>query len=164
MLRRAAEKNTVLAHREVAADMMDLPFADGAFDKTVSVTALEFIADARRAVAELFRVTNRGGIVVVATLNRLSPWADRRLEDARHDRSSVFNRVVFRSPAELLALAPVAGVCRTAVHFGKDDPPAEWERIEPEGHGSKHAPPPARESERVGSWSAVLPWMMPMPR
>ena len=137
MLRRAAEKNAALARRGVAADMTHLPFGDGAFDKTVSVTALEFIADARRAVAELFRVTKPGGIVVVATLNSLSPWADRRLADARLDRSSVFNRVVFRSPAELLALAPAAGVCRTAVHFGKDDPPADWERIEPEGLGSE---------------------------
>ncbi len=137
MLRRAAEKNAVLASRAVAADMLHLPFGDCAFDKTVSVTAIEFIADAKRALAELFRVTKWGGIVVVATLNSLSPWADRRLEDARHDRSSVFNRVFFRSPAELIALAPVAGVARTAVHFGKDDPPADWERIEREGRGSE---------------------------
>ena len=117
--------------------MTHLPFADEVFDKSSSVTAIEFIADAGRAVAELFRVTKRGGIVVVATLNSLSPWADRRLADARHDRSSVFNRVFFRSPAELLGLAPVAGVTQTAVHFGKDDPPAAWERIEREGRGSE---------------------------
>ena len=137
MLRRAAERNATLASRGVAADMAHLPFGDNAFDKTVSVTAIEFIADAKRAVAELFRVTKRGGIIVVATLNSLSPWADRRLADARHDRSSVFNRVVFRSPAELLALSPVPGICRTAVHFGKDDPPTDWERIEREGRGSE---------------------------
>ncbi len=137
MLRRAAEKNAALASRAVAADMLHLPFGDCAFDKTVSVTAIEFVADAKRALAELFRVTKRGGIVVVATLNSLSPWADRRLEDARHDRSSVFNRVFFRSPAELIALAPVAGVARTAVHFGKDDPPADWARIERDGRRSE---------------------------
>jgi ubiquinone/menaquinone biosynthesis C-methylase UbiE len=133
MLRRAAEKNAALAGQEVAADMMHLPFGDCGFDKTVSVTALEFIPDAPRAVDELFRVTKRGGIVVVATLNSLSPWADRRLADARHDPGSVFNRVVFRSPAELLALTPVTGICRTAVHFGNDDSPADWARIEREG-------------------------------
>jgi len=139
MLRRAVAKHPGLAGRSVAADMLHLPFGDSVFDKTVSVTAVEFIADAERAVAELFRVTKPGGIVVVATLNSLSPWADRRLEDARHDRSSVFNRVFFRSPAELLALAAAAaaGAARTAVHFGKDDPPADWERIEREGRGSE---------------------------
>jgi ubiquinone/menaquinone biosynthesis C-methylase UbiE len=137
MLRRAAEKNAALAGREVAADMTTLPFGPEVFDKAVSVTALEFIANAKRAVAELFRVTRPGGIVVAATLNSLSPWADRRLADAQRDPESVFNRVIFRSPAELLALAPVAGICRAAVHFGKDDPPAEWERIEREGRGSE---------------------------
>jgi ubiquinone/menaquinone biosynthesis C-methylase UbiE len=137
MLHQAAEKTAALAGRGVAADMTHLPFGDGAFDKSVSVTALEFIVDAGRAIGELFRVTKRGGIIVVATLNSLSPWADRRLADARNDRSSVFSRVFFRSPAELLALAPVAGACRTAVHFGKDDPPAEWGRIERENCGSE---------------------------
>jgi len=137
MLRRAAGKNEALAQRLVAADMENLPFRDCAFDKTVSVTALEFIAGAGRAVAELFRVTKRGGVIVVATLNSLSPWALQRRENARHDPESVFNRVIFRSPAELLAAAPVAGICRTAVHFAKDDNPAELERIEREAQGSE---------------------------
>ncbi len=135
MLRRAAATNAALAGRQVAADMVSLPFRDGVFDKSVSVTALEFIADAARAVAELFRVTRPGGTVVVATLNSLSPWAARRREDARHDAGSVFNQVFFRSPAELLATAPVPGLCRTAVHFTKDDDPAAFDRIEQEGQG-----------------------------
>ena len=135
MLRRAAATNAALAGRLVAADMAHLPFADGVFDKTVSVTAIEFIADAKRAVAELFRVTKPGGVIVAATLNSLSPWAERRLADAQRDQSSVFNRVIFRSPAELLAAAPVPGVCRTAVHFAKDDDPADLDRIEQEGQG-----------------------------
>jgi ubiquinone/menaquinone biosynthesis C-methylase UbiE len=101
------------------------------------VTAIEFIADAGRAVAELFRVTKRGGVIVVATLNSLSPWALQRRENARHDSESVFNRVIFRSPADLLAAAPIAGIFRTAVHFTKDDPPAARERIEREGQGSE---------------------------
>lgn len=135
MLRRAAQKDGSLARRVVAADMLNLPFRDGVFDKSVSVTAVEFIADGRAALNELFRVTKPGGIVVVATLNSLSPWADRRREDARHNSASVFNRVYFRSPAELLALAPVPGEARTAVHFGKDDPPSAWERLERQGQG-----------------------------
>ncbi|MHB8770020.1 MAG: class I SAM-dependent methyltransferase [Syntrophales bacterium] len=135
MLRRAAQKDASLTHRVVAADMLTLPFRDGVFDKTVSVTAIEFIADARAAVGELFRVTKPGGTVVAATLNSLSPWADRRREDARRDGSSVFTRVFFRSPAELLALAPVPGEARTAVHFGKEDPPSAWERLERQGQG-----------------------------
>lgn len=138
MLRRAKERAAschCLWGLWAAADMVHLPFADGTFDKTVSVAALEFIADARRAVAELFRVTRPGGVVVAATLNSLSPWADRRLADARRDPASIFRRVVFRSPAQLMEAAPVAGVVRTAIHFGKDDNPGEFDRIERAGRG-----------------------------
>lgn len=135
MLRWAQAKNEALFSRMVAADMTLLPFTDGVFDKTVSITALEFIEDEKRAVAELFRVTKPGGTVVVATLNSLSPWAIRRRERARQDRESLFNRVFFRSPAQLLAAVSVPGIVRTAVHFGKEDDPAELDRIEYEGRG-----------------------------
>jgi ubiquinone/menaquinone biosynthesis C-methylase UbiE len=137
MLRWAQSKNEAFSPGMVTADMALLPFADGVFDKTVSVTALEFIEDEKRAVTELFRVTKPGGIVVVATLNSLSPWANRRRENARQDRGSIFNRVIFRSPAQLLDAAPVSGIVRTAVHFGKEDDPAELDRIEHEGRGGE---------------------------
>ena len=119
----------------VAADMTELPFADRAFDKTVSVAALEFVADEKRAVAELFRVTRPGGVVVVATLNSLSPWAARRSANARRDPESIFNRVFFRSPSQLLAATTMPGIVRTAVHFGKKDDPATFDRSEREGEG-----------------------------
>jgi ubiquinone/menaquinone biosynthesis C-methylase UbiE len=135
MLRRAMDKGEIPGGRGVVADMSRLPFADGIFDKTVSVAALEFITDEKRAVAELFRVTRPGGVVVVATLNSLSPWAVRRRAKARRDPESIFNRVFFRSPEQLLASAPFGGMVRTAVHFGEGDDPAELERIEREGQG-----------------------------
>jgi ubiquinone/menaquinone biosynthesis C-methylase UbiE len=135
MLRRAQGKAGARVFRGVTADMTTLPFRDGVFDKAVSVTAVEFIVDEKRAVAELFRVTKRGGAVVVATLNSLSPWAARRRGDAERDPHSIFNRVVFRSPAQLLAATPGEGIVRTAVHFGKDDPPEAWHRIEQAGRG-----------------------------
>ncbi len=135
MLRWAEIKTGAFSHRVVTADMTLLPFDDGVFDKTVSVTALEFIEDEKKAVAELFRVTKPEGIVVVATLNSLGPWAVRRRENALQYRESIFSRVIFRSPAQLLAAAPVPGIVRTAVHFGKEDDPAELDRIEREGQG-----------------------------
>ena len=107
----------------VLGDMLRLPFGDGAFDKSVSVTALEFIADGQRAVGELFRVTRPGGLVVVATLNSLSPWAARRRAKTARGERHVLEGAFYRSPAELLACAPVPGVARTAIHFLKDDDP-----------------------------------------
>jgi ubiquinone/menaquinone biosynthesis C-methylase UbiE len=116
-----------------AADMLRLPFADAAFDKAVSVTAIEFIEDAEAAVAELFRVTRSRGVVVAATLNSLSPWASRRKETASKDSGSIFAKAVFRSPDEMRVLAPVAGRVRTAVHFQKGDDPRKAKAIELEG-------------------------------
>ena len=126
----------VPSYAGVAADMTALPFADCSFDKSVSVAALEFVADEKRAVAELFRVTKPGGAVVVATLNSLSPWAARRSANARRDPESIFNRVFFRSPAQLLAATSVPGIVRTAVHFGKEDDPATFDRSERDRRGA----------------------------
>jgi len=149
MLLCSGEKGQALYYSGVTADMATLPFADRSFDKSVSVAALEFVADEKRAVAELFRVTRPGGVVVVATLNSLSPWAARRSANARRDPESIFNRVFFRSPAQLLAAAPVPGIVRTAVHFGKEDDPATFERREREG-----------EERRTGAFVAAR-WLKP---
>ncbi len=119
MLRYGVRKPGLGGMLTAVADMRRLPFGDGSFDKTVSITALEFVADGRRAVQELLRVTRKGGRMVIATLNRLSPWADRRRKDARQDPDSVFRHVNFRSPDELSLLVGLDGDIRTAIHFDK---------------------------------------------
>lgn len=122
MLQKAVKKCSFLPFAGVAGDIMSLPFPDESFDKAVSVTALEFIHDARTCVDELFRVTKRGGLVVVATLNSLSPWAERRRQKAGRQKT-IFSTAIFRSPDELLSLAPVQGIVKTAVHFPADADP-----------------------------------------
>jgi ubiquinone/menaquinone biosynthesis C-methylase UbiE len=132
MLLRALEKTKGYAFKGVFADMTRLPFLENAFDRVVSVTALEFIEDGKGAVGELFRVAKKGGLIVVATLNSLSPWADRRRAEAQKGHS-LFEKAIFRSPDELRALAPVNGIIRTAIHFKKEDDPAHAPEIEKEG-------------------------------
>jgi ubiquinone/menaquinone biosynthesis C-methylase UbiE len=132
MLSRAAKKSGGYSFQAVLADISFLPFQESAFDKVVSVTALEFIEDAKGAMEELFRVTRKGGRIVVATLNKLSPWADRRRAEAGKGHP-LFKKAMFRSPIELLALAPVKGVIRTAIHFRKEDDPAHAPEIERQG-------------------------------
>jgi SAM-dependent methyltransferase len=44
-----------------------LPYRDGAFDTVVTVSTLEFVPDVAAAVAELVRVTRRGGRLVIVT-------------------------------------------------------------------------------------------------
>jgi len=132
MLSRAAQKTGGYHFEAVLADISSLPFQENAFDKVLSVTALEFIEDAKGAMEELFRVTKKGGRIAVATLNSLSPWAERRKAEAKKGHP-LFKKAIFRSPDELLALAPVNGVTKTAVHFQKEDDPSQALEIEKEG-------------------------------
>ncbi len=134
MLMRVVQKAKEHPFQPLLADMLSLPFQGDSFDKAVSVTALEFIKDAKDAVRELFRVTRRGGIIVVATLNSLSPWASLRRAQAKKGHS-LFKEAIFRSPDELRSLAPVDGLIRTAIHFQKDDKPDRVPGIEYEGQG-----------------------------
>ena len=130
MLVRATNK--IMPFLSVQGDMRKLPFADDSFDKAVSITALEFIEEAKIAVKEMFRVTKPGGIIVVATLNSLSPWADRREEKGKKGHP-IFKHTVFRSPEEMAGLSPVQGMIRTAIHFKKDDSLERAPEIEMKG-------------------------------
>ncbi len=47
------------------SDATHLPYPDDSFDAAVSTQVYEYIADVRQALAELYRVTRRGGRVVV---------------------------------------------------------------------------------------------------
>ena len=110
--------------------MLQLPFPDGIFDKSVSITALEFIEDAKTAMNELFRVTRSGGSVIVATLNSLSPWAVRR---SQKTEDHLLANAIYRSPSDLLELAGLEGVAETAVHFMNNDEPENAKMVEREG-------------------------------
>ena len=132
MLRHALTKCPGQTFQSVIGDMRRLPFADDSFHKAVSITAIEFIQDARIAVEELFRVTKPGGFIVVATLNSLSPWAKRRKAAAKKGHP-LFRHAIFRSPDEMKGLSPVEGIVHTAIHFEKNDDPDIAPKIENSG-------------------------------
>ncbi len=136
MLNSAVRKCRFLPFSPVAGDMGCLPFPDESFDKSISLTALEFIEDGKQAVSELFRVTKRGGVVVVATLNSKSPWAERRKQEAGK-RKTIFSSAIFRSPEEMLDLSLLPGIVKTAVHFSKDADPEAAIDIERAGRKKK---------------------------
>ena len=133
MLRRASDKAGGAPFTPVRGDMRHLPFCENCFDRTVSVTAIEFIEDAGPAVAELFRVTRPGGLIVVASLNSLSPWAVRRREAAKKSHE-IFAHARFRSPAEMAALSPCPALTMTAIHFQKQDDPERAKELEARGN------------------------------
>ena len=130
MLVRAKAKTGGYPFQTFQSDILRLPFKNNPFDKTISVTAIEFIENAKTAIEELFRVTRRGGTIVVASLNSLSPWAGRRKSMKDHP---LFKKAIFRSPDELLSLVPIQGTAKTAIHFRKEDDPERAREIEREG-------------------------------
>jgi ubiquinone/menaquinone biosynthesis C-methylase UbiE len=132
MLRLAEKKFKEYPFHAISGDMTSLPFKDCSFDKVVSITAIEFIPDAKRTVDELFRVAKKGGIIVVATLNSLSLWAVRRTEEGKRGHA-IFSKAIFRSPDELRSLADVEGIVRTAIHFQNGEDPGRAMEIEREG-------------------------------
>ncbi len=137
MLTGALHGMKTLPFYPVQGNMTGLPFRDNSFDKTVSITALEFIEDAQKAVNELFRVTRPGGLVVVATLNSLSPWAVRRDEKSRRGETHILKNAFYRSPTDLLSLSDIEGETGTAVHFLKDDEPVKAAEMEKENRPKK---------------------------
>ena len=150
MLIQARKKLKDFPFQILLADMLNLPFRKSSFDKVISITALEFIEDAKVAVRELFRVTRNGGTVVVATLNSLSPWASKRIAEAK-ERRSIFEKAIFRSPDDLCLLAPAKGEVKTAIHFQKEDDLEKAVRIEREGQ---------RKNLNTGAFVAVS-WVKP---
>lgn len=120
MLRKAMDKTGQSGFTGICADMCALPFADNSFDKVLSMTAIEFVEDAKKAIDELDRVAKKAGTIVVTTLNSLSPWAKRRRNTAKkgHD---LFEKIFFRSPDEMRSLVPANPVIKTAIHFQKQD-------------------------------------------
>jgi ubiquinone/menaquinone biosynthesis C-methylase UbiE len=133
MLRRALTKCKGRTFQSVIGDIRRLPFADASFHKAISITAIEFIQDARIAVEELFRVIKPGGFIVAATLNSLSPWAQRRKAAAQKGHP-LFRHAIFRSPDEMKGLSPVEGIVQTAIHFEKNDDPDMAAKIEKSGN------------------------------
>lgn len=120
MLKRAALKGEDKPFSVIEGDMRQLPFRDGCFDKTVSITALEFITEAKEAIGELFRVTRPGGVVVVATLNSESPWAERRQAKTQKGQRHVLENAYYRNGKELLGFSAYPGMTKSVVHFNKD--------------------------------------------
>ena len=145
MLKKAVNRMGSTSFTGLCADMYALPFLGNSFDKVFSMTAIEFVPDAERAIAELDRVTRKGGRVVVTTLNSLSPWAAQRQQKAQNGHS-LFQKIYFRSPEEMCLIVPERSIIKTAIHFQKNDPVASIPEIERNG---------SMKEQKTGAFLAV---------
>lgn len=55
-------------------DAMNLPYPDGAFDRSVSMLVLDVLPDPRRGLSEMRRVTRPGGVVAALVNDFRSGW------------------------------------------------------------------------------------------
>lgn len=92
----------------IRADAKRLPFKDGSFDIIVSVCSLCFIKNPINALKEAARVLRPKGRLVLAVLNKRSPWAVIRRAKGLF-METVYSKARFMSPAELEKLLADAG-------------------------------------------------------
>lgn len=76
----------------VRGDAHHLPFADGTFDRGYASLVLEHLEDPARALAELVRVTRRGGHVIVTANDFEDPELTQRLDPVSRQVQEVLRR------------------------------------------------------------------------
>lgn len=92
----------------VLGDALALPFATGAFDLSVLITTLEFVADPALALVEAMRVARYGLILGVLNRHSLMGW---RL---KHSGRSLWQMAHFFTPSELAHLVQRAAAGKPA--------------------------------------------------
>jgi SAM-dependent methyltransferase len=138
-------------------DALDLPFADGEFDRVVAAEVLEHIPRDDRAIAELVRVLRPGGTMAV-TVPRWLPervcWA---LSREYHEVEGGHVRIYRRS--DLVARLEAAGTSCTGTAYAHGlHSPYWWLRcavgVAEEGH------PLVRAYHRLLVWDIMRrPWV-----
>jgi SAM-dependent methyltransferase len=97
------------------ADVVSLPFKEGAFDAVICSEVLEHIPDNRKAVRELVRVLKPGGELVVSVPRYLPERICWALSEAYHNEPGGHIRIYRRK--ELQALLEAAGVACRAIRY-----------------------------------------------
>jgi len=82
----------------VLGDALTLPFATGAFDLSVLITTLEFVADPVQVLVEAMRISRYGLILGVLNRHSLLAWCLQRSGE------SLWQTAAFFTPAELVDL------------------------------------------------------------
>jgi ubiquinone/menaquinone biosynthesis C-methylase UbiE len=109
--------------RWVEADLANLPFPDGRFDRGLLHVTLEFVEDPPRVLREAVRVLAPGGRLVVGLILAAGPWAAHYRDRARTEPHSVWRRARFFDPE---TIAGWIGRAPDAERRGLWVGPASW--------------------------------------
>lgn len=114
----------------VRSSLEHLPFRYGSFELVTCILALEFVANAVPAVAELARVQTPDGRLVIGALGRFSFWALwRRLKGLF--RPALWQDAYFFSRTELIKLMRAAGYGTLAEQQAIYFPPVNLTKLLP---------------------------------
>ena len=83
----------------VEANALALPFPDHVFDVSISITALCFVSEQRKALAEILRVTRRRFAIGLLNRHSLLYW-----QKGRHGGSGAYSGAHWHSAAEIRQL------------------------------------------------------------
>jgi SAM-dependent methyltransferase len=113
-----------------------LPFADHCFDYALMVVVLSFLGDAAAGLAEIRRVLNPGGSLVIGSIDKDSPSGRAYL--ARRAHRLFFREATFYGADEAAGLLAAAGFHDLCWVQTLTEPPEDMTWIEPlrPGHGS----------------------------
>ena len=154
--RRTAGTDLKISFR--VADALALPFEDETFDICRTETLLQHLADPRRAVSEMVRVTNRGGRAGALELDQETMFIDHpdsELLDILRDSiiSAMSQSAIGRQVPRLFVDAGLIDV-QTASHVIVGDPRA-W-RLQLAHHVTKLCDHGAITSDRARRWWSTI--------
>jgi ubiquinone/menaquinone biosynthesis C-methylase UbiE len=89
--------------RWIEADLAQLPFPDGIFDRGLLQVTLEFVDDPQRVLHEATRVIRPGGRLVVGIILATGPWATLYRARGRQESHSVWRHARFYETRHLAA-------------------------------------------------------------
>lgn len=85
----------------------NLPYENQSFDLALMITAICFVDDPRRSLAEVNRILKPGGLVIVGFVDRKSPLG--KLYQEKKDKSRFYQEARFFSYQEIIELLKQTG-------------------------------------------------------
>ncbi len=133
LIAREKVKNMGLDVKFKKMDVYDIAFPDNHFDDVISMATFEFIKQPQRAFQEMMRILKPGGLMLIGTIHKNSPWGALYKKQVRQDPDSIYRFADFKTLEDLESLD-----CKNLIKSGQclfvpPDAPTEdfnWQKEE----------------------------------